>query len=52
MTAMKALLLSLLIVIGLDEAFDHGAAVRASYQLVVHLVHGTERDVGGSVYRE
>ena len=49
---MKALLFSLLIVIGLDEAFDRGEAVRTCGQLVAHLVRGTRRDVGGSVYRE
>lgn len=48
----KALLLSLLIVVGLDEAFDRGAGVRTCALLLTHLVHGTERDVSGSVYRE
>ena len=48
---MKALLLSVLIVVGLDEAFDGGAGVHACYLLVSHLVSGTEREVGGSVYR-
>jgi hypothetical protein len=49
---MKALLLAMLIVIGLDEAFDEGAGVRACWQLAAQLVHGTERDVQGSVYRQ
>lgn len=49
---MKALLLSVLIVVGLDEAFDDGAAVRACWSGAVHLVRGTERDVGESVYRQ
>lgn len=48
---MKALLLSMLLMIGLDEAFDHGAGVQACVQTVTQLVSGTARDVGGSVYR-
>ncbi|WP_174291849.1 hypothetical protein [Sphingomonas bacterium] len=48
---MKALLFSLLIVVGLDEAFDGGAGVQACYVLIVDLVRGTRREVGGSVFR-
>lgn len=49
---MKALILSVLLVAGLDAAFHDGAGVRACWQLAVHLVRGTERDVQGSVYRQ
>lgn len=49
---MKALLLSVLLVVVLDEAFDHGMGVRASWQMATHLVRGTERDVSESVYRQ
>lgn len=48
---MKALLLSMLVIVGLDEAFDHGVGVEACRRLAVHLVRGTERDVSESVYR-
>ena len=48
---MKALLLSLLIAVGLDEALDAGAGVTACCTAVAHLVSGTAQEVGGSVYR-
>ena len=48
---MKALLLSLLIVIGLDQVVEHGAGLRACSQAVMGLLQGTRTDVGDSVYR-
>ena len=49
---MKALLLSLLIVVGLDQVVGQGAGMRACCQMVVRLFHGTESSVSGSVYRQ
>ena len=48
---MKAFLLAILLVVGLDEAFDHGAGVKACVTLIVDLVRGTRHEVGDSVYR-
>lgn len=49
---MKALVLSVVLMVMFDKVVDEGAGVRATWSMAQRLVYGTAEDVSGSVFRQ